>query len=448
MSSYSLGTLFHIDALAQIMIALVCFVGVIVWLFSCRFMRGDIHYYKFLRLLPLLIVSIGIMVAANNLILLLASWLLSNLLLVRLMVHKPQWMAARMSGWLTAKTLIFGFFCIASAFTLLYYQTGQISIQNILDAPDLNSPLMSIAMVLITLGAMTQSAIWPFHRWLASSLNSPTPVSALMHAGLVNGGGFLFARFATLFAQQPKILTLIFILGITTAVMGTLWKLMQHDVKRMLACSTIGQMGFMIAQCGLGLFPAAIVHLCWHSLFKAHLFLASGSVVQEKRAVTDDLVNYKSFILAVLCGIVSSCIFSLVIHKTWFTNDTSIVLLLMTFIAATSFALPLLSRPSLKILLGTALLTSLIATGYGASIAMMESLLSPLNINHAQPLNAFHFIGLALLLITWLLMLFNRVLINSGNLPHVFLRLYMKTLNASQPHPTTITAHRNQYQYK
>jgi len=129
---------------------------------------------------------------------------------------------------------------------------------------------------------MTQSAIWPFHTWLISSLNSPTPVSAIMHAGLINGGGFLLTRFAGLFVQSTGMLQVIFFLGLLTALIGTLWKLMQHDIKRMLACSTMGQMGFMIAQCGLGLFPAAIAHLCWHGLFKAYLFLSSGSAAHEK----------------------------------------------------------------------------------------------------------------------------------------------------------------------
>jgi NAD(P)H-quinone oxidoreductase subunit 5 len=399
------------------MMILVAFIGAIVWLFSYQYMRGDTGYRKFLGLLPVLVFSIGIMVCADNLFLLLAAWILSNLLLIRLMVHKPQWKAARMSGWLTAKTLLFGFSCLMSAFMLLYYQTGHVSIQDILNAPNLRSPLISIAIVLIALGAMTQSAIWPFHRWLASSLNSPTPVSAIMHAGLVNGGGFLLARFATLFVVQPNIMTLIFILGIITAVIGTLWKLMQHDVKRMLACSTIGQMGFMIAQCGLGLFPAAIVHLCWHSLFKAHLFLASGGVVREKKLCMNEPVRYTSFVLAVLCGIVGSYLFSWVTHKTWFTNDTSILLLVMTFIAATSFALSLLNRPSLKIILMSVILTSIVSTIYGASITIMESFLAPLHLTQAQPLNTFLLIGLTLLVVIWLVMLFKRVFIKSGNLP-------------------------------
>ena len=87
-----------------------------------------------------------------------------------------------------------------------------------------------------------------------------------MHAGLVNGGGFLIVRFAPLYLNYPGILNIIFIIGLSTAIMGTLWKLMQSDIKRMLACSTMAQMGFMIAQCGLGLFSAAIAHIILHGL--------------------------------------------------------------------------------------------------------------------------------------------------------------------------------------
>lgn len=447
MPSDSLVTLFHFDVLAGIMITLVSFIGLIVGLFAVRYMQGDSQYYKFFASLGLLVLSVIIMAASDHLLIFLAAWGISNLLLVRLMIHKPIWKAATHSGWLAGKAFMIGFICLSSAFVLLYYRTHQTSIQAILHSLDVTSPVSIIAMTLIVVAAISQSAIWPFHRWLISSLNSPTPVSAIMHAGLVNGGGFLLVRFAYLYFSSTTILTIIFILGLVTALVGTLWKLMQNDIKRMLACSTMGQMGFMFAQCGLGLFPAAVVHLCWHGLFKANLFLVSNSVVQEKRLSSVSLPTATGFLLAFLCGISGSYLFSLASHIPWFTTDTTFILLSVVLITAVQFALTLLqSTPWIKLPM-TILLTGLMCVLYGYSVHIVEFILSPLDLTHPQALNAFHYIGLILLITLWIIMLFKDRLVRHNRLSKLLPMLYVKALNASQPHPSTITSHRNQYRY-
>jgi NAD(P)H-quinone oxidoreductase subunit 5 len=446
MSISLLQPAFQFDALSKIMSILVVFIGGIVGMFSCRYMQGDSHYYKFLGLLALLILSLVTMVTAGNLVILLVLWGTSNYLLLRLMVHESHWRAAKASGKLAAKTFCFGFLCLAFAFGLLYFQTRNISLQVILSSADTRNPVVIMALILIMITVMTQSGIWPFHRWLTSSLNSPTPVSAIMHAGLVNGGGFLIARFASLYVEQPKIMTIIFILGAATALIGTLWKLMQHDIKRMLACSTMGQMGFMLAQCGLGLFPAAIAHLCWHGLFKAHLFLTANNVAKEKRLKTDYPPRFLPFMFALLCGILGSYTFSITSHKMWQLHDTNFILLCLVCITGTQFALTLLKIPAWKNLLVASVLTGLIGALYGKSIFIIEWLLAPLHISLAQPLNIYHFIGLFLLTLAWLGMLFNQALLKRFHLHPLLIKLYVKTLNASQPHPDTITTHRNHYQ--
>lgn len=440
--------LFHFDALARIIMALVSFIGLIVGLFAVRYMQGDSHYYRFFGLLGWLVISVMIMAASDHLLLFLVTWGISNLLLVRLMIHKPSWKAATNSGWLAGKAFITGFVCLASAFAVLYYCTGQTSIQAILHSLDKSHPLSIFAMTLIVVAAMSQSSIWPFHRWLISSLNSPTPVSAIMHAGLVNGGGFLLIRFAYLYFSSPIILTIIFILGLVTALVGTLWKLMQNDIKRMLACSTMGQMGFMFVQCGLGLFPAALAHLCWHGLFKANLFLSSNSAGQEKRLSTEYPPTVIASLLALVCGIFGSYIFALVSHQSWLASDTTLILLGVVIIAAAQFALKLLQNKPWKQLPVTILLTGLMSALYGYSVYMVESALSPLGLMHPQALNAFHYIGLILLTVLWMMMLFKDSLIKLGTVSRFLPMLYVKTLNASQPHPATMTCHRNQYRYE
>lgn len=433
--------LFHIDSLSLIMTFLVGFVALCVAAFSTRYLNGDRQKSRFFLNLIGMVLSVFIMVNTDHIGLLVISWGAANFFLVRMMLHKKEWMAARRSSLLAFQNFGLGLSLLGSAMGLLYSESGQTSIQEMLNTNIGTTPLL-ISSLLIFLAAMTQSSLWPFHRWLTSSLNSPTPVSALMHAGLINGGGFLLCRFALLIAKQPAMLNIIFISGICTALLGTLWKLMQNDIKRMLACSTMGQMGFMIAQCGLGLFPAAIVHLCFHGLFKAYLFLASGSAAQEKRSKTNEYPSLKELFIALLCGLNGAYFFSLISHKNPLIGDTNIFLIALTAISGTQFALPFI-RSHFKTKFPLALLfTTIVGALYGVSVFLMERALEPLNICFPQTLNPLHIFALGALVASWLSMLFATTAKKEWQLAS-----YVWMLNASQPHPKTITAHRNQYQF-
>ncbi|MFM8758257.1 MAG: proton-conducting transporter membrane subunit, partial [Methylophilaceae bacterium] len=142
--------------------------------------------------------------------LLVLAWWVSNLLLCRIMLHKSEWSAAKASAHLALKNFTLGAIALASAVAILGWSSGtwQISALKFSSIPTM---AMAFSGVLILIAALSQSAIWPFHRWLLSSLNSPTPVSALMHAGLVNGGGFLIARFAFVFLEQAWLMQWVFI---------------------------------------------------------------------------------------------------------------------------------------------------------------------------------------------------------------------------------------------
>jgi NAD(P)H-quinone oxidoreductase subunit 5 len=133
---------------------------------------------------------------------------------------------------------------------------------------------------------MVQSALVPFHTWLLSSMTAPTPASALMHAGFVNAGGILLLRFAPVVTADATFMLLVVVVGATSALLGKLLKTVQTDVKRKLGCSTTGQMGFMIAQAGLGFFGAAIAHLILHGFYKAYLFLSAGEQVEHTSPAT------------------------------------------------------------------------------------------------------------------------------------------------------------------
>jgi len=435
---------FHFDALAAVMSVMVGFTALCVGSFAWRYMRGDGKFRVFYARLTLMIAAVCVMVAADHLLLFWSAWCAANLLLVRLMVHKSAWQAARASGRLAARNYVIGALCVAAGLMMLYAATGETSIRLLVHRPPAAREALP-ALLLLLAGAMTQSAIWPFHRWLISSLNSPTPVSAIMHAGLVNGGGFLLVRFAPLYLEQAVILPVIFTAGMITALLGTLWKLMQSDVKRMLACSTMGQMGFMMAQCGLGLFPAAVAHLVWHGLFKAYLFLASGGVAQEKRMDPGYPPGALSFACALVCGLAGSLSFAYACGKSWMAGDTTLVLMVVTLIAATQLALPLLRRNVLRSLPGALALTTLLGAVYGGSVQLIASCLEPMAIMQPQPLQPVHLAGIAALVLAWLSLLFLR---NPAVAEAWRLKAYVRALNAGQPHASTITAHRNHYRFQ
>jgi len=440
------SSLFHVDALAVIMVFLVGFVSLNVGLFSLKYLNGDRAQKTFFIRLILLVPAVFMMVTADHLILFFASWSTSNYLLTRLMIHKPEWKAAKESGKLALKNFMLGMVFLALGFMSLYLQTSSVTIHIILQKSSSGSALL-LVLILLFLTAMTQSAIWPFHRWLTSSLNSPTPVSALMHAGLVNGGGFLLARFAPLFIKAPEMLQLIFFIGLITAVLGSLWKLMQNDVKRMLAASTMGQMGFMIVQCGLGLFPAAIAHLCWHGLFKAYLFLSSGSAAQEKRLDSNYTPSITTFLSSLLCGAVGAYAFAITSHKSFTVLDTTLFLSGIAFLGAAQLAIAILQSSPLKKLPIAILSAGFSGAIYGLSVYGIEYALASLNIWNPQPLGLLHLLGFLILTGSWLFILFGKRKEKIENLPVWMKKGYVSMLNASQPHSKTITAYHNHYQY-
>jgi NAD(P)H-quinone oxidoreductase subunit 5 len=437
--------LFRPDSLSWVMAVLILFVIINVIAYSNRYLAGDRNQRRHRGYILLLAASVMAMVFADHLLVLLAAWSASNLLLVRLMIHKGQWIAARNAGLLALKTFGLGFVVLGAGFFLLAESAGTASISGIVQMVGTPTTSGVAGLLLVAIAAMTQSAAWPFHRWLLSSLNSPTPVSALMHAGVVNGGGFLLVRFAPLYATQPVLLHGLFVAGLITAVVGTFWKLLQTDLKRMLACSTMGQMGFMMMQCGMGLFAPAISHLCWHGLFKAYLFLNGSSVVREKRKAQTSGLSPLRVLVACLAGGSGALAFALTSGTNLSFADTGCLMIALAFMAASQLAVGLLDKPLTVLRLFSTFLIGLGAGGlYGLSIRLVESALSSLHTTQPQPMDAMYFAGLAVIFLVWIAMILN--------LPARFQslsswkRLYMAALNASQPHPQTVTATRTAYQ--
>lgn len=438
----------HLDGLSLTMNMLIFFVSAIVHQFSRRYLSGDSAYRRYFLSLSSITLTASIMVCADNLLVLWAAWTASNLLLISLMVHKKKWQAAKNSGQLALKSLSLGCLSLFAAVVFLYKESGSLSVNFINNHAVISqSPWLITILLLITITALIQSAQWPFQVWLISSLNSPTPVSALMHAGLVNGGGFILVKFSPLFLSAPLILTVIFSLGAITAIVGTSWKLLQTDIKRMLACSTMAQMGFMMMQCGLGLFSAAIAHLCWHGLFKSFLFLNAGSAVKSKRIVSQKSTHdLPSFLLACLAGILGAYCFAIVSEKTLFTLQPTTFLVGFSFISGAQFAYTLLrSGNSIKRLIPTFIIVAVAGVFYGESIYFIESFLPAFSVKEPPSLSPFNIAVFALFFILWLAMSLN--IMHRIEKTRLWAKIYMSLLNGSQPHPRTITTSRNTYRY-
>ncbi len=434
------------DRLSWVMAALIVFVVANVLAFSRRYLAGDRNARGHRRDVLLLGASVLVLVFADHVLVLLAAWVAADLLLVRLMIHGGRWAAARNAGLLALRTFGIGFLLLGGGLGLLAVGSGTSSVRDIVAAAS-GSPAASVGLVLIALAAMTQSAAWPFHRWLLSSLNSPTPVSALMHAGLVNGGGFLLVRLAPLYLARPALLHGLFVAGLVTATVGTFWKLLQPDVKRMLACSTMGQMGFMLMQCGMGLFGPAVSHLCWHGLFKAYLFLNSGSVVREKhRSESTGAPTPARLVAAGLAGVLGALAFSSASGIGAGLRNTGGLMAGLAFLAAAQLAFGLLRAPMTPLRLFAA---SLVGAGagilYGLSVRLVEAILAPMHATQAQPMDALYAAGFAIVVLGWLA----RNLNLPGRLEAraAWKRLYVAALNGSRPAPRTVTAVRTSYQY-
>lgn len=439
---------FIANEISWLMATLILFISGIVHHFSLRYMAGDRNYRRYFLFLSLITITTLLLVASDNIVVLILFWSLSNLLLVFLMMHKFQWEAAKNSAVLAIKTFALGLVFLSIGIGLLAYESGTLSLHLIVEnSESLSSSIRMISLFFIILAAFSQSGGWPFHSWLLSSLNSPTPVSAFMHAGLVNGGGLLIARFAPIFFHESLLVNILFMLALITLILGGIWKLIQSDIKRMLACSTMTQMGFMMMQCGLGLFPAALAHLCWHGLFKAFLFLRSGSTIAEDRNQNEEKAStLPTFFLSSLCGVLGTYGFIIGSGLSFTLADTTAVLIFFTWMASTQLAHTLLQKKqSLFFVLAASVFCLSTGLIYGLTVYLIESAVAPLKISKPQPLNSIHILAITLIFFIWIGLNLKPLTNHEGSL--WWRRFYVRMLNASQPDPKAVTSNRHGYKF-
>jgi NADH-quinone oxidoreductase subunit L len=292
-ASFAIPIGFYVDRLSAVMMTLITGVSVIIYNYSIGYMYQDRHARRYLAMICLTDFVLICMVSSANLMMLFLFWqVLSYLLYVLAHNHAH---AGTLGGAFKTFTLLrVADTAFLAGIALAYQLYGTLEYQELFQRaadqpvvlslwPGMDMTGATAVTLLIFIGAMGKSAQFPIHLWLPGSLFAPTPVHALLHAGIINAGGFLINRLAPLFGLSSTTLHVALLIGTLTAILGASMMLAQNDIKKTLGFSTIGQMGYMIMECGLGAFALAVFHLIAHGLFKATVFLNCGNVIHKAR---------------------------------------------------------------------------------------------------------------------------------------------------------------------
>ncbi len=285
-----------VDRLTAVMMMLITSVSVVIHVYSVRYLEGDKGYVRFFGLLSFMTFVILSLVSSPNLFMLFLFWQLLSLALYLILNFNYSHPDACRNAFKTFFVHRVGDVSFLCGIFLAYKYFGTLEFNELFvaaaETPHTISLLpgnlfeidvIALIGLLIFVGAMAKSSQFPLHVWLPDTMDSPTPVSALMHAGIINAGGFLLNRLAPFYALSPTTLHIVFLIGVITVLTGASMMLAQNDIKKTLGFSTMGQMGYMIMECGLGAFALAIFHLIAHGLFKASLFLGAGTGIHASR---------------------------------------------------------------------------------------------------------------------------------------------------------------------
>ncbi|GBD00239.1 NADH-quinone oxidoreductase subunit L [bacterium HR17] len=286
--AYTLKLGYQVDQLTAFMLVVVTFIGWFIQLYSVGYMHGDPRYSRYFAFLSLFKASMLLLVLTDNLVGLYAAWELVGLcsyLLIGFWFEKPEAARAAKKAFIVTRIGDAGF---ALGIFLTFAVTGVLGFSDIFEFAEKASPeakqLLTVAAILLFCGAVGKSAQFPLHIWLPDAMEGPTPVSALIHAAtMVAAGVYMVGRLYPLFALQGfehnPALTVVAWTGGFTAFLAATIAVAQDDIKRVLAYSTISQLGYMLMGLGVGGFTAGLFHLVTHAFFKALLFLGSGSVI-------------------------------------------------------------------------------------------------------------------------------------------------------------------------
>ncbi len=291
-----------VDWPAIVMLGVVSFLSFLIQFYSVGYMRGHNRFWWFFSVIALFTGAMLTLVIAYNFLILYMAWELVGLcsyLLIGFYNERRSAAEASKKAFVTTRVGDVGFFI---AILILFSQTGTFDMGTIFAAAtngEISSPLLTLSVLLLFLGAVGKSGQFPLHVWLPDAMEGPTPVSALIHAAtMVTAGVFLVARAYPLFVAAPAALEVVLVVGTFTAIFAGVIALVQPDIKRVLAYSTVSQLGYMMMALGAGAYTAALFHLYTHAFFKALLFLGSGAVIHTMetllhgRAVSPNDMRY------------------------------------------------------------------------------------------------------------------------------------------------------------
>lgn len=290
--SFSFDVALLVDRLSAVMVLIVTFVSLMVHIYTIGYMADDPGYQRFFSYVSLFTFAMLTLVLANNLLLLFFGWEgvgLVSYLLIGFWFERESAAAGSLKAFLVNRVSDVGFI-LAIAAVLMYCNTlnyqeifqniGSVAQQSMVIWPGVSASVVTVICVLLFIGAMGKSAQVPLHVWLPESMEGPTPISALIHAAtMVTAGIYMVARMSPLFEYSPTALSLVLVVGATTCFFMGILAVFHHDIKRVIAYSTLSQLGYMVVALGASAYNAAIFHLVTHAFFKALLFLAAGSVI-------------------------------------------------------------------------------------------------------------------------------------------------------------------------
>lgn len=437
---WRLGDVIALNGLSSIMWLVVTFFSAVIQTYAANYLKGFKYKGKFLVVSFLFAISVMLFVVANNVVLFCVSWLIMGYLMTLLIGINAVWKEAQNAARFARINFIISTVSLSFATGLLALYTNSWTITGIHERlPELTKGVTTVAALGVLLAALIQSAIFPFHRWLMSAMTSPTPASALMHAGFVNAAGILLTIFAPLLVQT-NILTIIFIIGSLTAIFSQFSKLLQVNVKQKLACSTSAQMSFMIMQCGLGFFGAAITHLILHGFYKAYLFLSSGEEIEKsipKKPLPIQIKPLQTLFILVV-SMLGGVLFAYITEKdlAW---DTGLFLTFIVAITVGQITYNVLNHFTFSVVKKLIVLPFALVIGisvYALTYNGIVMLLADMPMaNRPMDFTVVHILFGAIFLIAFYIML-------SGVYRKVPW-LYVKLLNASQPYKKTVISYKS-----
>lgn len=371
---YGMGFSIRLDALSSLLLFMTSIIGFVVLKFSDNYLDGDANQGRFIGRLTATLASVQLLVLSGNLAIFLIAWIFTSLSLHRLLVFysdRPHARVAARKKFLVARLADLS---LLIAFGILYshFDTGNLeSIFKQLSSDGI-SPSLEAASILIAIAAFLKSAQFPTHGWLIEVMETPTPVSALLHAGLLNAGPFLLIRMAHLMEVSNYAPALIIVVGGFTALFASTAFLTQTSIKTSLGYSSVAHMGFSLLACGIGAYSVGLLHLVAHSFYKAHAFLSSGSIIDEMRTSKIKSIKRTGSIVRIITGTVLATTLFTAIAFAWGvdpTKETSLLLIggIITLGLSTLIATGLDSDESnLIILTRTAILASIVSISFFA----------------------------------------------------------------------------------